>query len=108
MQYTIHVVETARHYAFQGDADGFQADDAPYQQVTLGMDQLRLPSEELVDVVSRLPGPPVTWRSLQLNRRPIKADCERWRTQWNPYSQCSWPPEDTLIESFRTRVLDSC
>ncbi len=105
-QYTIHVVETARHYAFQGDADGFQADDAPYQQVTLGMDQLRLPSEELVDVVSRLPGPPVTWRSLQLNRRPIKEDCERWRTQWNPYAQCSWPPEDTLIESFRTRVLD--
>ena len=105
-QYTIHVVETARHYAFQGDAEAFQAEDAPYQQVTLGIDQLRLPSEEVVSVVSRLPGPPITWRSLELRRRPIKEERDRWMTQWNPYSQCSWPPEDTLIESFRTRVLD--
>jgi hypothetical protein len=105
-QYTIHVVETARHYAFQGDAEAFQAEDAPYQQVTLGIDQLRLPSEEMVSVVSRLPGPPITWRSLELRRRPIKEERDRWMTQWNPYSQCSWPPEDTLIESFRTRVLD--
>ena len=105
-QYTIHVVETARHYAFQGDAEAFQAEDAPYQQVTLGIDQLRLPSEEVVSVVSRLPGPPITWRSLELRRRPIKEERDRWMTQWNPYAQCSWPPEDTLIESFRTRVLD--
>ena len=105
-QYTIHVVETARHYAFQGDAEAFQTEDAPYQQVTLGIDQLRLPSEDMVSVVSRLPGPPITWRSLELRRRPVKEERDRWMTQWNPYSQCSWPPEDTLIESFRTRVLD--
>jgi hypothetical protein len=24
--------------------------------------------------------------------------------QWNPYSHCSWPPEDELIENFRTHV----
>jgi hypothetical protein len=105
-QFTIHVVETARHYAFQGDAEAFQTEDAPFQQVTLGIDQLRLPSAENVSVVSRLPGPPIAWRSLELRRRPIREERERWMTQWNPYSQCSWPPEDTLIESFRTRVLD--
>jgi hypothetical protein len=26
--------------------------------------------------------------------------------RWNPYSQCSWPPEDELIENFRTHVFD--
>ena len=26
--------------------------------------------------------------------------------QWNPYSQCSWPPEDKLIEDFRAHVFD--
>ncbi len=57
-QYTIHVIETARHYAFQGEARCILADDAPYQQVTLGTDQLRLPNDDLVNVVSRLPGRP--------------------------------------------------
>ncbi|MCA9126196.1 MAG: hypothetical protein KDB22_03885, partial [Planctomycetales bacterium] len=72
----------------------------------LGIDQARLPDGETVSIVSRLPGQPVTWRSLELRRKPIRAEMERWRTQWNPYSQCSWPPEDNLIESFRTRVVD--
>jgi hypothetical protein len=27
--------------------------------------------------------------------------------QWNPYSQCSWPPEDVAIERFRTHVKDT-
>jgi hypothetical protein len=105
-QYAIHVVETARHYAFQGEAEGFEEDDAPFQQVSLGIDQIRLPGEEIVNAVSRLPGPPIVWRSLELKKRPVKADLERWSRQWNPYSQCSWPPEDTIIESFRTRVMD--
>jgi hypothetical protein len=26
--------------------------------------------------------------------------------KWNPYSQCSFPPEDELIESFRAHVFD--
>jgi hypothetical protein len=26
--------------------------------------------------------------------------------QWNPFSQCSWPPEDVAIERFRTHVKD--
>lgn len=105
-QYTIHLVETARHYAFHGDAEAFQREDAAYQQVTLGIDQLRLPGEEVVSVVSRLPGPPITWRPLELRRPPLREDCQRWGRQWDPNGQCSWPPEDTLIESFRTRVID--
>jgi len=26
--------------------------------------------------------------------------------RWNPYSQCSWPPEDDSIENFRAHVFD--
>lgn len=97
-QYAVHAIETARNYPFY--------DDMGYPTATLGIDQLRLPDGETVSVVSRLPGQPVSWRSLQLKRRPQKEETEQWKTQWNPYSQCSWPPEDDLIESFRTRVID--
>lgn len=97
-QYAIHLIETARNYPFQ--------EEHLQPLVTLGIDQARLPDGETVSVVSRLPGQPVSWRSLQLRRKPIREESERWKKQWNPYSQCSWPPEDTLIESFRTRVMD--
>ncbi|MEZ6133494.1 MAG: hypothetical protein R3C53_01160 [Pirellulaceae bacterium] len=97
-QYAIHLIETARNYPF--------SDDPGLPHVTLGIDQARLPDGHTVSVVSRLPGQPVSWRSLELRRKPIKAELDKWSRQWNPYSQCSWPPEDTLIESFRTRVFD--
>lgn len=97
-QYAIHLIETARNYPFHEEANS--------TSVTLGIDQARLPDGDTVSVVSRLPGQPVSWRSLQLRRKPIREEMDRWKTQWNPYSQCSWPPEDTLIESFRTRVMD--
>jgi len=97
-QYAIHLIETARNYPFE--------EDLGLQTLKLGIDQARLPSEEVVSLVSRLPGPPLIWRTLKLQRRPVRQELDRWKTQWNPYSQCSWPPEDTLIESFRTRVVD--
>lgn len=97
-QFAIHLIETARHYPFQ--------EEHLQPMVTLGIDQARLPDGDTVSVVSRLPGQPLSWRSLQLHRKPLREEQERWRTQWNPYAQCSWPPEDNLIESFRTRVMD--
>lgn len=97
-QYAIHLIETARNYPFQ--------EELGYEELRLGIDQVRLHSQDLVDVVSRLAGPPVAWRSLSLQRRPDKIEQQRWKTQWNPYAQCSWPPEDTIIESFRARVVD--
>jgi hypothetical protein len=102
-QYAIHLIETARNYPFQ--------EDFGLPQVTLGVDQVRMPENDpalgsIVSVVSRLPGQTASWRSLQLQRKPWREERERWRTQWNPHAQCSWPPEDKLIESFRTRVVD--
>ncbi|MEM8733717.1 MAG: hypothetical protein AAGG44_05830 [Planctomycetota bacterium] len=104
-QYSIHLIDTAKNYPFEGESDLAKA--------TLGIDQLRLPSgyssgsgEEAVSVVSRLPGQPVSWRTLELRKKPGLDEQAEWKTSWNPHSQCSWPPEDNLIESFRARVAD--
>jgi hypothetical protein len=97
-QFAIHLIEAARTYPFT------QSDGMP--EVVMGIDQARLPGDETVSLVSRLPGQPLLWRSLQLRRKPARQDINRWKSRWNPYAQCSWPPEDQLIESFRTRVAD--
>ena len=97
-QYALHVAETARDYKYHGFA--------PFEMIKLGIDRARLPDGEVVNLVSRLPGHPLTWRSLELQRRPERKELEKWQMQWNPYSQCSWPPEDELIENFRSHVFD--
>ena len=101
-QYAIHVVERARDYfAVVGC-------DPPANQpiVTLGIDIGRLPSGDTVSLVNRLAGPPRFWQTIHLNRRPTRSESESWSYRWNPFGQCSYPPEDSKIESFRTRVLD--
>lgn len=98
-QFAIHLVNTAKEY-------GYYDDISPLPLVKMGIDQARLPDGEIVSTVSRLPGPPVTWRSLELRKSPEKLDQSKWAMQWNPYQQCSWPPEDEHIESFRTRVFE--
>ena len=97
-QYALHVAETAREYPAQADAG--------LETVALGVDRARLPDGEIVRLISRLPGPPLVWRGLQLQRRPERKERDQWRMKWNPFSQCSWPPEDKLIEEFRAHVFD--
>jgi len=97
-QYAIHLAETARDYPFEIDFG------AP--TVHFGVDRVRLPNEGVLSVVSRLPGHPVVWRSCQLKARPDKRKKVEWKKSWNPFGQCSWPPEDTAIERFRTHVKD--
>lgn len=96
-QYAMHVAETARAYPYSSET--------PFESMKLGIDQGRLPDGEIVNLVSRLPGPPVVWRSLELKRKPAKLEREAWQMRWNPYSQCSWPPEDQSIENFRSHVF---
>ncbi len=100
-QFAIHVAERANEYAY-GD---LPAEDRP-PVATLGIDQARLPEGDTVSLVSRLPGPPMTWRTIELQRRPTEFERRDWKYRWNPYSQCSYPPEDQRIEAFRTRVFD--
>jgi hypothetical protein len=97
-QFAIHVVEAASNYPFM--------EELPWPSLSMSPSWARLPDGELMEMVSRLPGNPTQWRSIELNRRPLTSDAKDWQMRWNPYRQCSWPPEDDLIESFRTRVLD--
>lgn len=108
-QFAIHVAENANDYRY---ADPFSppaqdpiSEDA-LPMATLGIDQARLDDGQTVSLVNRLPGPPMSWRTIELQRRPKSIEKERWAYRWNPYSQCSYPPEDARIENFRTRVFD--
>jgi hypothetical protein len=97
-QFALHVAETARDYPFPAPS-GLDA-------ISLGIERGRLPDGEVVDLTSRLPGPPIAWRSCQLRPRPERQQQQRWEMQWNPYSQCSYPPEDERIENFRAHLFD--
>ncbi|XZE56755.1 hypothetical protein SH139x_002887 [Planctomycetaceae bacterium SH139] len=98
-QYALSVVETARDYAYS-------VEDNDEPAVALAIDQGRLPTGDIVPLVSRLAGPTVLWQSIQLNRRPTDDERARWGYKWNPFGQCSYPPEDEHIERFRSRAFD--
>ncbi|SFJ31183.1 hypothetical protein [Planctomicrobium piriforme] len=97
-QFAISLAEVAREYPFR--------ERLPLGEFKMSIERGQLPDGKIVELKNRLPGPPVTWRTCQLNRKPLKIDQEQWAMRWNPYSQCSWPPEDTAIERFRTHVKD--
>lgn len=101
-QYARHVAELANQYQHADECP----DQADLESMTLGIDMARLPDGEIVSLVNRLPGPPLTWCTLHLKRRPTESEKEKWGYQWNPYSHCSYPPEDIKIENFRTRVVE--
>jgi len=96
--FALHVAETARSYPFNGKTE--------WPAISLGIDQARLPDGGVVRTVNRLAGPPVTWRSLELNKRPEREQQKQWQMRWNPFRQCSWPPEDVAIERFRTHTFE--
>lgn len=97
-QYGLHVAETARDYPYTSST-GLEA-------IRMGIELARLPNDDIVEMVNRLEGPPLEWRSLELRRRPDRNEVTQWQQRWNPYGQCSYPPEDTLIEDFRSHVFD--
>ncbi len=96
--YALHVLERSKDYPYR--------DSLGLEEVRMGIDQAVLPDEEIVQTASRLPGPPLTWSSIQLQPKPDRETQRQWQQRWNPYSQCSWPPEDEIIENFRATVFD--
>jgi hypothetical protein len=97
-QFAIHLMETAYEYPYTGEL--------PYPTFKTGLGEGRLPDGDIVQLKNRLPGQARAWRSCQLKPQPPKIEQEKWRMRWNPFSQCSWPPEDVAIEKFRTHVKD--
>ena len=94
--FALHVAEQARNYPYRRETN--------LPDVTFSIDRIRLPNGDVANAVSRLPGSPVLWRSCDLHRRADDREQVQWKMQWNPLGQCSWPPEDELIENFRAHV----
>lgn len=99
-QFAIQLAETAREYPY--------VDRLPqYPNIDCGIGKGRLDDEDPFSMISRLPGHPMMWRSCKLNPKPAKQQQQQWMRDWNPFGQCSWPPEDVAIERFRTRIKDT-
>ncbi len=96
-RFAINLVEQAREY--------LHTEPTGRQRVTLGIDRARLPNGTVVQTVNRLPGQPMTWRSLNLKPKPERIEQDQWLQRWNPYSSVSWPPEDESVERFRTHCF---
>lgn len=97
--FALHVAEKSREYPFHSQTSHLPT-------IRLGLDEGELPDGSICELVSRLPGAPMQWRTCQLSRRPDRKELDEWTMKWNPFSQCSWPPEDEVIENFRAHVMD--
>jgi hypothetical protein len=103
-QFAITLLETAKSYVFQDPLES-ESDLSSDPSVSVGIGQLELP-DGIVAEKNRLQGAPLQWRSLSLRPRPARIKSRRWALQWNPFRQCSWPPEDSRIESFTQHVRE--
>jgi hypothetical protein len=100
-QFAIHLFETAKTYGYaEEETESYQA------VLSAGLGRFELPDGTVVAAKNRLQGPPLQWRSLSLRPLPSTTKQRRWSYLWNPFRQCSWPPEDSKIESFNTHVRD--
>ena len=100
--FAVTLLETAKGYVFQDDWTAFETTDT----VTVGMGQLDFGGGEVAIGKNRLEGIPLEWRSLSLRPVPPKVKKRQWAFQWNPFGQCSWPPEDQRIEGFTSHVRE--
>jgi hypothetical protein len=100
-EFAIQLLETAKRYAFQSESR-----TAWRGSVEAGIDRLVLSDGRLAQAKNRLTGMPLIWRSLSLRPSPKRVDSRRWGLRWDPFRQCSWPPEDQKIESFASHVRD--
>lgn len=96
--FALSVLECAKEYPFSNELE--------LPEVGLSIDQVAFPDGEVLNASSRLPGPPVVMSEIQLIPKPDEDQTRDWQQKWNPHAQCSWPPEDNLIENFRQSVFD--
>ncbi len=96
--YAIEVLEKAKEYEL--------SQEIGLAPIKMAIDQAQFPDDDVATMVSRLPGPPLVWSQLKLIPKPDKKQQKEWKQKWNPYAQCSWPPEDEIIENFRQAVFE--
>ena len=99
-EFALTVLETAKTYDYQTESSGL--DTKP--TTTMGIGELQDPDGTVLPATNRLQGCPQSWRNLTLRPKPRMPQQKNWAYQWNPFRQCSWPPEDQRIESFASHV----
>ncbi len=99
--FAIQVLEAARHYPPQRD------DPGDLETLELGIDQAVLDEDEgPVAMKNRLSEHALEWRTLKLKPEPDAEKQTEWKFRWDPYGQCSWPPEDEKIENLNSHVRE--
>ena len=99
-EFALTLLETSKTYCYQTQPS--MLDSRP--SVLMGIGELQGPGGEISRAVNRLQGDPMVWRSVTLKPKAPPPKKQTWAHQWNPYRQCSWPPEDHRIESFAAHV----
>lgn len=97
--FAISLVEAARDYPYQKDNDGLE-------NISMGIDQAAFDERGVVKMKNHLSETQFEWRNLNLKPDPDAKHQFKWKYNWNPYGQCSWPPEDQRIESLNTHVRE--
>jgi hypothetical protein len=100
-EFALTLTDTARYYPYQEDERG-----GGDPEVNVGVDLAEFPDSGAGYIKNRLGGSAVLWRSISLKPKPRPEKKKEWAQRWDPYGQCSWPPEDTRIESFHTHVRE--
>lgn len=93
------LLDTAREYPFS-------ADPSRRDVLKMGVGRGERTDAGPVRLKSRLSGVALVWRTLELSPEPPQKKAHLWKILWDPYGQCSWPPEDQRIESFHTHVRE--
>jgi hypothetical protein len=96
--FALAVLASARDYPFQDEKSGLDT-------LTMGIEKA-LFDETPAQMKNRLSESQYEWRNLKLKTEPERDKETQWQHTWNPYGQCSWPPEDDVIESFHTHVRE--
>lgn len=97
--YAIALMEAARDYPFQADESGLDT-------MALGIDQAALDADHVMSAKNRLSDTLRVWRTMDLKPDPELFQQDSWKYSWNPYGQCSWPPEDEKIENLNTHIRE--
>jgi hypothetical protein len=99
--FAVAVLEAAREYPFEQNGD-------LQENLSLGIDQALTHEEgaQPISMKNRLSETRYEWRTLDLKPDPDIKTQKKWQHRWDPYGQCSWPPEDEKIENLNTHVRE--
>lgn len=97
-QFAQDLAETSTDYPY--------LDSMGLEEFSMGIGEGKFPDGDICKMVNRLSGTELNWRSIELSPKFEKQDFDESQMVWNSMTQCSWPPEDKEIESFRSCVTD--